>query len=137
MSAAAIMEQSLECVADSGVDIVPLFYEHFFALHPEQRTQFQNDSHSYGTMANEIMAMLLALAEGEQWVGTMMHSHLMTHQSHGDFSPNHYTDVLSVFIDTLAAVAGDQWRPGHEAAWRAQADALGDIIAKHWPAPVA
>src|SRR3546814_16575284 len=62
------LERSLEAVMEAGKDITPFFYDRFFALYPEQRANFYHFESTSGTMVNEMITSVLALASNEAWL---------------------------------------------------------------------
>jgi hemoglobin-like flavoprotein len=122
------MEQSLELIAQAGTDVAPLFFEKLYERFPGEKPNFLNPDHSHGAMANEMITMLLALAQGEGWVPTMMRIQQFTHRSFGDIAIERYGQALETLVDTLRDAAGDYWQSCHEAAWRAQTAHLFQII---------
>jgi len=128
MSAYDVMMESLEGIALADIDIVPLFFERLYERYPGEKPNFLNPEHSHGAMANEMMTMLLALAQGEDWVPTMMRIQQFTHRSFGDIAIVRYGQALETLVDVIRDAAGDDWRPAHEAAWRAQTAHLFRIV---------
>lgn len=124
------MMQSLEAIADADIDIVPRFFAELYSHFPSEAANFLNPGHSHGTMANEMITMLLALAEGEEWVPTMMRIQQFTHESHG-IALERYEQTLATLIDVLRDAAGENWRGDHEDAWRTQARRLFAIIVEN------
>lgn len=128
MSPYDAMMQSLEAIADAEIDIVPRFFAELYTRYPAEAANFLNPDHSHGTMANEMMSMLLALAEGEGWVPTMMRIQQFTHDSHG-IALERYEQTLTTLVDVLRDAAGPLWLPEHDSAWRDQVRRLFGIIA--------
>lgn len=128
MSPHEAMMESLEAIADADIDIVPLFFAKLYERYPLEKANFLNPEHSHGTMANEMMTMLLALAEGEDWVPTMMRIQQFSHRSYGDIVLERYEQALATLIDVLREIAGDVWQSAHEDAWSSQAARLVRII---------
>ena len=127
-----LMTRSLEAVADAGIDIVPRFYSQLFALYPEQEANFHNRASSRGTMVNDMVAMLLAQAEGADWVSMIIRAQVATHHDHGDIALEHYRGTLHLLVDVLAEAAGPAWDDAQERAWRRQAAQLFDLIARFY-----
>lgn len=127
-----VMLESLEIIASRDCDIVPPFFRRFLAAHPEEDEKFFNPATSHGTMTNEIMSTLLALANGEPWVDMVMRAQVLTHHGYGGIPLERYRDVLNHFIATLAEAAGEEWTSDHAFAWQAQADRLYGLIARHY-----
>ncbi|MDE2595837.1 MAG: globin [Sphingomonadales bacterium] len=132
LDARAAMEQSLDAVAEAGIDIVPVVFARLFAAHPQDRAMFHNPGASEGAMVTEIMTMLLAQAAGEPWVPMMMRHQVATHHDHGLIPVERYRQTLDLFIDVLAETAGPRWLPAHEQAWRGEVDRLSALIEKHY-----
>lgn len=130
MSPHEAMMESLEAIAEADIDIVPRFFAELYARYPAEAANFLNPDHSHGTMANEMMTMLLALAEGEDWVATMMRIQQFTHDSHG-VALERYEQTLATLIDVLRDAAGERWQVEHEDAWRAQSRRLFAIIVEN------
>ncbi|WP_139150029.1 hypothetical protein [Sphingobium yanoikuyae] len=128
VSAYDIMMESLEGIALADIDVVPLFFEKLYERYPAEKPNFLNPEHSHGAMANEMMTMLLALAQGEDWVPTMMRIQQFTHRSFGDIAIERYGQALETLVDTLGDAAGAHWQPAYEAVWRAQTARLFQII---------
>lgn len=129
---AELMMQSLEVVADTGQDIVPIFFDRFFAAYPEQRRSFYHPNVTCGAMVNEILESLMGMATGETWVPGSIQSLVVAHRSFGDIPLDQYSGLLDIMIKTLAEIAGPRWTPEFEAAWQEQADELKQIIAASW-----
>ncbi|MEZ5749296.1 MAG: globin [Caenibius sp.] len=125
---AEILEQSLCAVAETGEDITPHFFTRFFARHPEQQALFFQPRVSCGAMVNEILDSLLGLGAHEGWVNSSIHNLVIAHRCYGDFPPSLYAELLDVFVDTLADLAGERWNAGYDAAWRQLAAELHKLI---------
>lgn len=108
-----IMMESLEGIALADIDVVPLFFEKLYERYPAEKPNFLNPEHSHGAMANEMMTMLLALAQGEDWVPTMMRIQQFTHRSFGDIAIERYGQALETLVDTLGDAAGAHWQPAY------------------------
>ena len=128
MSAYDDMIRSLENIALSDVDIVPLFFKKFYERYPAEKGNFLNPQHSHGAMANEMLTMLLGLAEGQEWVPTMMRIQQFTHRSFGDIVVERYGQALETLVDTIRDAAGDRWEQDQEVAWRTQSERLFQTI---------
>lgn len=126
------MLESLDAVAASNVDIVPVFFARFFAEFPAEQANFHNPRSSQGLMVNEIMTMLLALAAEEDWLPLMLRTQVRTHHDHGDLALERYRDVLGLFVTVLGEVAGARWTPAYERAWRDQAARMFALIERYY-----
>lgn len=124
-TAAELMAQSLTLVER---DIVPEFFARFFGGFPAEERNFHNRATSQGTMVNEMLSFLLALAEGEYWLPTMLQTQVLTHHDKGDIALERYRDSLHLLVDVLADAAGPGWTPAMDHAWRDTADQLYAMI---------
>ena len=131
-TAHALMMQSLEAVAGTGTDLVPRYFERFFALYPAQEGNFHNRVTSRGGMVNEMLTMLLAQAEGAAWVPTIMRAQVATHYDHGDIALEQYRGALDLLVEVLAEAAGQGWDAAQERAWRGEAERLFALIADYF-----
>lgn len=124
-----LLEQSLYAVAEAGEDITPHFFARFFARHPDQQAMFFQPSVSWGAMVNEILESLIALSARESWVDTSIHNLVIAHRCYGNFPLPLYAELLDLFVETLAELAGDCWSGEFEAAWRQATAELYRLIA--------
>lgn len=127
---AEILEQSLYAVAETGEDITPHFFKRLFDRHPEQQAFFFHPDSTCGTMVNEMIELLMALAAGQQWVEGSTQSLVISHRCFADIDLPLYAESLDLLIDTMANLAAEQWTPQFDEAWRMQATRLNAIIAK-------
>ena len=125
-----VMTASLDAVAEAGGDIVPVYFERFFAQRPADSAMFHNRAASQGAMVNEMLSMLLAQAGNEEWVPMMMRAQVTTHWDHGEIALQRYRDALDLLVDVLADTAGARWLPEYEAAWRGQVERMFALIAR-------
>ena len=127
-----LMTGSLERLAEAGNDIVPRFYERFFALWPGQEANFHNRVSSRGLMVNDMVAMLLAQAEAADWLPMILRAQVSTHHDHGHIELEHYRGALDLLVDVLGETAGPDWSDAEERAWREQAGGLFGLIARFY-----
>lgn len=126
-----LMCASLDLVAEAGVDIVPAYFERFFALYPADAENFHNRASAQGAMVNEMLTMLLAQAAGEDWVPMIMRAQVTTHYTHGDIALEQYRGALTLLVDVLRDTAGSGWTAAYEQAWSEEAEALFALIARY------
>ena len=124
-----VLERSLYAVAAAGEDITPQFFAQFFARHPEQQAMFFQPTVSCGAMVTEILENLLALATNEGWVTNSIHNLVIAHRCYGNFPLPLYAELLDLFVETLADLAGDGWSAEFDAAWRQVTAQLYALIA--------
>jgi len=123
---------SLEAVAETGMDIVPLYFQRYFATFPGDESMFYNRQSSLGIMVNEMLTALLSQAEGSDWVPTYLRAQVATHHDKGIIPVERYRAALGILIDVLGATAGDRWTADFEDAWRSEADKMYELIARHY-----
>jgi hemoglobin-like flavoprotein len=124
-----VLERSLYAVAESGEDITPYFFDRFFARHPDQKAMFFQPAVTCGAMVNEILDSLLALASREGWVTASIHNLVVAHRCYGNFPLPLYAELLDLFVETLAGLAGERWSDEYDAAWRQVTSELYALIA--------
>ncbi len=127
---AQLLEESLYAVAEAGEDITPHFFERFFDRHPEQQAVFFHPTVTCGAMMNEILESLMALATQESWVPTSIQNLVVAHRSYGDIPLPLYAELLDLFVETLAGIAGERWSAEYDAAWRRQSAELLELITR-------
>ncbi len=118
------MAASLETVGD----ITPQLFARFFDLFPAQRAIFYNPDASCPRMMMETLEALLGIAEGANWVPTMITSFVDLHRNYGVITADDYRRYLDLVIDTLAESVCPAWSTQADAAWRRQAVALCGLI---------
>ena len=120
----AALEASFDLVAPRGDELMDRFYAGLFAAAPGVRPLFA------GTDLRRQKAMLLAalvllrksLRDLEAIVPTLR-ALGARHVAYGA-RPEHYPVVGQVLIASMAAVAGDAWRPEYERAWAVAFDVV-------------
>ncbi len=119
---------SMDAIVADGVDIVPMFFAHFFRANPAEQAKFHNKLSSHGNMVNEIMGLLLAVAAEEPWVEMFTRAQLRTHEGYGDIALERYREALDMFVDVLGESAGARWTAEWDRCWRDQAARLMVMI---------
>lgn len=132
VTAHALMLESLDTVAATEVDIVPVFFARFFADFPGEQANFHNPRSSHGLMVGEIMSMLLALAADEDWLPMMLRNQVRTHHDHGDLALKRYRDALELFVTVLGETAGPRWTSAYERVWREQVARMFALIERYY-----
>lgn len=80
-----MISRSLEQLADAGIDIVPLVYEHFFALCPEAKPLFatREAQSVQGKMVNELIQTVLDRLEEKPYSTVVVQTMVSDHDSWG------------------------------------------------------
>lgn len=133
--AIATFEASLATVAKSDVDIVPEFFSRFFAAHPEQREGFYRPGATQGAMVNEMISFLAAVAAREEWVLGAIEDSMAKHQSYGVVAPELFKSALDILVETMAAVAGTEWRAEYADLWSLLTSQLMQQIRQAYQGP--
>lgn len=127
-----LMMGSLEALAEAGIDIVPRFYVRFFAVYPEQEANFHNRVSSRGLMVNDMVAMLLAQAEGADWLPLVLRAQVATHNDKAAIVLEQYRGTLDLLVDTLAEAAAADWTGAEDRAWRGAAAGVFALIERYY-----
>ncbi len=123
-----VLERSLFAAVEQDEDLSPRFFASFFARHPEQKAMFFQPEANCPVMTGEILDSLLALAADEGWIRGSIHSLVVAHRCYGDFPLPLYREVLDLFVDTLADMAGNRWTQEYDRVWRQLTDELFTLI---------
>jgi methyl-accepting chemotaxis protein len=118
------LETSFDLVAPHGEDLVDTFYARLFAAAPAVEPLFARaDMAHQKTM---LLATLVLLRKSLRDLGAVVPKLQELGRRHVDYGakPEHYPVVGEVLIDSMAEVAGPQWRPEYGRAW---ADALAVV----------
>lgn len=129
LAPAALMEQSLLKLADSGVELRHGLYQRFFAAFPARRAAFLCPEATSLRMTDETLQMLYGLAGEEKWVWPLVAELIYTHRAYGSLPLREYDAFVDMVIAELAAVLGESWSEAEAEAWQAQAERLKTMIA--------
>lgn len=128
MKSPSIISASLDVVAETGIDITPIFFDRFFSDHPDQRDAFNRPQTTQGAMINEIIDFIIALEADDDWITDAINSTVAKHHSYGDISPVDFENVLRTLVETLSTVADQRWTFDFSQAWFTQISRLMKII---------
>ena len=125
MNDLALIEASLERVADRLGDPAPLVYARLFAAYPELEALFTADKLGLvrGNMLQVTLECLLDFAGPRAYARHFVGSERVNHQGVGvpcEMFDHFYQTVIATFRDAL----GDAWTPETEAAWQRAAQGL-------------
>lgn len=110
-------DASIEAVALTGVDIVPLFFERLFERYPEQRDNFQRPAATQGAMVNDMVALLAEFASASPTAQATLQDCLDRHQSYGPIAIEHFTEAWNILLKTCEAVAAGDWGARFSQLW--------------------
>ncbi len=130
MNAVEQIEQSLEQLAEAGVDIVPLVYAQFFEQCPAAKPLFATREAQtvQGKMVNELIQTVLDQLEVKPYSATMVRTMVDDHDSWGvDIAM--YDAFLAAFLHVLCHTQGVTIAPETQALWQQQLSLLREGIA--------
>lgn len=130
--------QSLEQLADTGVDITPAVYTRFFRACPPAQALFGTAEACavQGKMVNELVQTVLDRLENKPYSRIVVETMVSDHDSWGATLPM-YDAFLAAFVDTLEDALGEQAQPLVMAVWRRELATLREEIMKHLSPPAA
>ena len=129
LAPAALMEQSLLKLAESGVELRHGLYQRFFAAFPARQAAFLCPEATSLRMTDETLQMLYGLAGEEKWVWPLVAELIYTHRAYGNLPLREYDAFIDMVVEELAAVLGESWSEAEAEAWQAQAERLKTMIA--------
>jgi len=112
------LETSFDLVAPRGDELMDEFYARLFAAAPGVRPLFPEDMQRQKTMLLGALVLLRKSLRNLDAIVPKLRDLGARHVAYGA-KPEHYPVVGAVLIASMAAVAGDQWKPEHESAWGA------------------
>jgi hemoglobin-like flavoprotein len=111
------LETSFDLIAPRGDDLMDEFYARLFEAAPAVKPLFANtDLKRQKTM---LLGTLVLLRKSLRDLGPLVPKLRELGARHVAYGaqPEHYPVVGEVLIASMAAVAGDAWRPEYERAW--------------------
>jgi nitric oxide dioxygenase len=118
------LETSFDHVAPRGDELMDEFYGRLFAAAPAVRPLFPDDLRRQKTMLLGALVLLRKSLRDFDAIASKLRDLGARHVAYGAL-PDHYPVVGRALLDAMAAVAGDAWTDGYEAAW---SDAF-DVVA--------
>lgn len=112
------LETSFDLVAPRGDELMDEFYARLFAAAPGVRPLFPEDMQRQKTMLLGALVLLRKSLRNLDAIVPKLRELGARHVAYGA-RPEHYPVVGAVLIASMAAVAGDEWKPEHESAWSA------------------
>jgi methyl-accepting chemotaxis protein len=113
------LETSFDLVAPRGDELMDTFYARLFAAAPAVKPLFaRTDLRRQKSMLLAALVLLRKSLRDLDAIVPKLHELGARHVAYGA-QPGHYPVVGQVLIASMAAVAGDAWRPEFERAWAA------------------
>ena len=125
---AALIDASLEHVAEKVTDLTPLVYARYFERHPEARTLFGSDDYDdlKGEMLSKLLVQIMDYAEGRTHPDIIV-SWASDHLAYG-VSLSMFPAMFDSLEGVLRDVAGEAWTEETSKAWHTQFDGLMALI---------
>ena len=112
------LETSFDLVAPRGDELMDEFYSRLFAAAPAVRPLFSADLKQQKSMLLAALVLLRKSLRNLEAITPKLRSLGARHVAYGA-KPEHYPVVGAALIASMAAVAGQDWRPEFERAWSA------------------
>ena len=127
-SDAALLEQTLEALADRDDALRIELFERFFAAFPARRADFIAFEASSRRMTDETLQLLYGQASGAHWLWTQVADLVDLHRAYGVIPDAEFDR----FIEMTAHTACDLADAGtaERSAWNRQAEALQGLVHK-------
>ena len=110
------LETSFDLVAPRGDELMDEFYARLFAAAPAVRPLFPDDLQRQKTMLLGALVLLRKSLRDLDAIVPKLRELGARHVAYGA-RPEHYPVVGTVLITSMAAIAGDAWKPEYEKAW--------------------
>jgi hemoglobin-like flavoprotein len=110
------LETSFDLVAPRGDELMDVFYARLFAAAPAVRPLFPTDMKKQKTM---LLGALVLLRKSLRDLGGIVPTLRTLGARHVAYGarPEHYPVVGATLIASMAAIAGEDWKPEYESAW--------------------
>jgi hemoglobin-like flavoprotein len=110
------LETSFDLVAPRGDELMSEFYARLFAAAPAVRPLFPADMKKQKTMLLGALVLLRKSLRDLDGIVPTLRTLGARHVAYGA-QPEHYPVVGAALIASMAAIAGDEWKPEYESAW--------------------
>src|SRR5438045_2822569 len=111
------LETSFDLIAPRGDELMDIFYSRLFAAAPSVEPLFAHvDLRRQKGMLLAALVLLRKSLRDLDVIVPKLRELGARHVAYGA-RPEHYPVVGAVLITAMAVVAGDEWKPEHEAAW--------------------
>src|SRR5215203_3511922 len=122
------LEESFDLVAPQGDELIRTFYDRLFEAAPAVKPLFANVDMERQRQA--LLNMLVVLRESLRDLDDIVPDLQDLGARHVQYGarPEHYPVVGEVLIGSMAAVAGDQWKPEYTNAWQEAFVVVQDVM---------
>jgi nitric oxide dioxygenase len=121
------LETSFDLVAPRGDELMDEFYSRLFAAAPAARPLFPTDMKRQKVMLLGALVLLRKSLRNLDPLVPKLRDLGARHVAYGA-RPEHYPVVGAALIASLAAIAGDQWKPEYEEAWSTAFDVVASVM---------
>jgi nitric oxide dioxygenase len=121
------LETSFDLVAPHGDELMDEFYSRLFAAAPAARPLFPTDMKRQKVMLLGALVLLRKSLRNLDPLVPKLRDLGARHVAYGA-RPEHYPVVGAALIASLAAIAGDQWKPEYEEAWSTAFDVVASVM---------
>ena len=117
---AALIEASLELVAERCEDPTPFVYSRLFELHPQMEPYFWRDTNSAikGEMLARTFSAILDFVGDRRYADHMIGTEMVTHEGY-DVPREIFSTFFAVVRDAIRGILGEEWTAEFETAWAA------------------
>jgi hemoglobin-like flavoprotein len=129
-TAYAVIEESLERLAERAGDPTAAVYARLFALYPETEALFVRDLDGAvkGEMLAKVFEIALDLAGPNAYAANFIACEIVNHDGVG-VPRETFPRFFDVAVDVFAELMGSDWTPAYDAAWRALIARIAAITA--------
>lgn len=127
------LRDSFGVVIERQPDLTRVFYEALFIRHPEARALFgRRPMEVQEQMLAETLVAALDHLEDSAWLGEKLAELGARHAEYG-VTAEMYGWVAETLLVTLENVAGADWTPVYEAAWRDALFTIAELMLAGYP----
>ncbi len=131
MAARNLIRQSFELAAERCEDLTPFIYRRLFREHPEAEAMFRRDANDFvkGSMLALTTEAILDFAGERTGSFRLIECEVNSHDAYG--TPRDlFVKFFSVIFESLREIAGSDWSPEFDTAWRELLVELNDVVAQ-------
>jgi len=121
------LETSFDFVAPRGDELMDEFYSRLFAAAPGVRPLFPADMKRQKAMLLGALVLLRKSLNDLDPIVPKLRDLGARHVAYGA-RPEHYPVVGAALIASMAAIAGEHWKPQYERAWAAAFDVVAAVM---------
>jgi hemoglobin-like flavoprotein len=121
------LETSFDLVAPRGDELMDEFYSRLFAAAPAVRPLFPTDMKRQKAMLLGALVLLRKSLRDLDPILPKLRELGARHLAYGA-RPEHYPVVGTTLIASMAAIAGEDWKPQYERAWVAAFDVVATVM---------